>query len=456
MRHDERLSLSRILAYSLPAAPLVFMTFLVNLYLLKFTTDVLRIAPALFGLAFAAARVWDALSDPLAGYWSDATVSRWGRRRPWLLGACLPIALAFAALWSPPPLTGDALTLWMVVAIVFYYTAYSAAYVPHLALGAELTLDYHERSRLATGRGLFELLGMLCAAGAIGFLGAAEEPRAAGRSLSFAFGAATLVLFAVHVRFTREREAFLGRGAASPLSAGLDVMRNPHARTLLAVFFIEMLSLGFLGVLFPFLADFVGSGLNPGVVIGSVMAIALASIPGWLALARRFGKRMPWMLGIGGKGIGFGLLYFIGIEPSIVSILPMVLIGTGQACASILPTSIKADVIDYDELETGERKEGAYFAAWNLAIKLASAIAIACSGLLLQRAGYVPDTAAQAPATIETIKALAAGLPFGLHVVALAILAHFRLGPKEHQRIREEIDALQRTGLRRRAQGAKP
>ena len=141
--------MGEIVAYSLPAAPLVFMTFLANLYLLKFTTDVLQIAPALFGLIFAAARVWDAASDPLVGYWSDRTRSRLGRRRPWLLASCVPLAIAFAAVWSPPSLPGHTIELWIGLAIFLYYTAYTAAAVPHLALGAELTLDYHERSRLA-------------------------------------------------------------------------------------------------------------------------------------------------------------------------------------------------------------------------------------------------------------------------------------------------------------------
>ncbi|MEE2897094.1 MAG: MFS transporter [Gemmatimonadota bacterium] len=438
--NEGHLSLGQILAYSLPAAPLIFMTFLVNLYLLKFTTDVLMIAPAVFGVAFATARVWDAISDPLAGYWSDRTRSRLGRRRPWLLAACLPMGIAFAAVWSPPQFDGPALEVWMGVAIFVYYTAQSAAYVPHLALGAEVTLDYHERSRLATGRGAFELLGMLLAAGAIGYLGAAQLPRVAGSQLSAGFALATVVLIALHVRFTRERDDFQGRGAASFRSAARDVLRNPHARILLFVFFIEMLSIGFLGVLFPFLAEHVGSGLNPGVAMGAVMGVAAVSVPLWLRLSRRFGKRVPWMIGIAAKGTGFGLMYFIGTEVDIVSFLPIALIGAGQACTAILPTSIKADVIDYDELETGDRKEGAYFAAWNLVIKLASAVSIGASAFLLQWAGYQPNAADQAPATLDALMALSSALPFVLHLLALALLFRFRLGPKEHARIRRALD----------------
>lgn len=446
---DEHLGLGHIAAYSLPAIPLTFMAFMVNLYLLKFTTDVLLIAPATFGGVFAASRVWDAISDPLVGHWSDRTRSRLGRRRPWILGASIPIGIAFAMLWSPPRLDGFALELWMAIAIFVYYTAYSAAAVPHLALSAELTLDYHERSRLATGRGIFELIGVALTAAALGFLASAQVPRLAATHVATLFAVATLVMIGIHVTFTTERKDYQGRGAVSLGSACRDVLRNPHARILLFVFFIEVLSLGFLGVLFPFLAEQLGSGVNPGTALGAVMVIAMLSVPVWLHLSRAYGKRIPWMIALGGKGVGFAMLYFIDAEISLYYFVVLGLIGAGQACTSILPTSIKADVIDYDELETGERKEGAYFAAWNLVIKLASAIAVGTGAFLLQVTDYQPEALEQSAATVEGIKALAAALPFGLHVIALIALFRFRLGPTEHARIRGQLDRVKTTSPRR-------
>jgi Na+/melibiose symporter-like transporter len=246
--------------------------------------------------------------------------------------------------------------------------------------------------------------------------------------------------------FTREREDYHGRGAYSLLAAGRDVMANPHARRLLLVFFLEMLSLAFLGALFPFLARYVGSGLNPGVGTGAVMCMALLSVPVWLRLSRRFGKRTAWAIGMGGKGIGFGLVYFASSQLSALSIVAVALIGSGQACTAVLATSIKADVIDYDELETGERKEGAYFATWNFAINLASAVAIAASGFLLPWAGYRPNAAEQAPQAIESIRLVASALPLGLHAVALLLLLGFRLGPREHERMRSVIESRSSAG----------
>jgi GPH family glycoside/pentoside/hexuronide:cation symporter len=143
----ERLPLSRIALYALPAASLGFMGGLVSFYLLKFSTDVLLIAPGVMGLIFGASRIWDAVSDPLAGYWSDRTRSRWGRRRPWLALAALPLGLAFVGLWAPPRgLSGPQLAAWMAAGVMLYFTAQTALAVPHASLGAELSADHQMRA----------------------------------------------------------------------------------------------------------------------------------------------------------------------------------------------------------------------------------------------------------------------------------------------------------------------
>ena len=121
-----RTPLPKILVYALPAVGDGFMTSLVSFFFLKFAADVLLLAPGLMGLLFGLSRIWDAVSDPLVGYWSDRTRSRLGRRRPWLAGGAVPMALFFVALWAPPSfLTGSALVAWLGVAIVLFYTAHT-------------------------------------------------------------------------------------------------------------------------------------------------------------------------------------------------------------------------------------------------------------------------------------------------------------------------------------------
>src|SRR5262249_45361487 len=119
-----RLPLSSIVLYAAPTAGVGFMDVFASLYLMKFSTDVLGIAPATMGVIFLVSRIVGAVSDPIAGFLSDRTRSRLGRRRPWLLGIALPLAIVFACLWSPPARLAPAkLALWMGVCVVLYQAA---------------------------------------------------------------------------------------------------------------------------------------------------------------------------------------------------------------------------------------------------------------------------------------------------------------------------------------------
>ena len=125
--------------YALPMAAIGMINFLFEVYLLKFATDVLLLAPAVMGTIFSISRIWDAVSDPLCGYLSDATRNSFGRRRSWMLGSALPLWCAFVACFSPPQLADAAgLSLWMLPSVLAYYTSRTAFEVPHLAFGTEL------------------------------------------------------------------------------------------------------------------------------------------------------------------------------------------------------------------------------------------------------------------------------------------------------------------------------
>ncbi len=437
----ERLATSVVITYGFLVLPLAFMGALAGMYLLKFSADVLLIAPGTFAAIFTVSKILDGLSDPVVGYLSDRTRAASGRRRPWILASAIPIALAFWAVWNPPTsLHAGALTIWVGLAIVLYYTAYTLAAVPHLALGAELSNDHHERTRVFGSRGIFDVVGILAAAAAVGWMQTSDDPRRVAETIALAFAIVSIAVLSTGVRGIRERTEYRGRGSQTPLRALRDVANNPHARIVLGVVVLEGMSLSLLGAMFPFVTEYlIPDGAVSATYAFTALAVAMVCFPIWFPLARRIGKRGAWLAALTMKSLGFVCVLFARPDTMWLYPVAMALIGGSLSCYFFLPASVKADVIDYDELLTGERKEGSYFAVWNLLQKLAGAAAIALSGFVLQFANYEAN-AVQSESSIHAMRNLFAGIPLGLHILAILLLLQFRLTAKEHRSIRAELD----------------
>ncbi len=443
---EERIPTSSILIYSSPVLGVFMAGMLVNFYLLKFSTDVLLIAPATIGFLLLAARVWDAVTDPAAGWLSDRTNTRLGRRRPWFLGSALPLGCSIVMLWSPPEsLTGSSLAFWIGAAILLFYTAYTAFRVPHIAMGAELSRGYHDRTRVFGIMQMVESVGMLAAAGVLVFLEGSDDPRSFARTLSIAIAVFSTILIVIAAWRLRERTEFQGRGGASPWKSFGDVLANPHARILIGVFFLEQLGFSALVALVPYLSDYVLlTPGNTGLYLFGAIGSTLVSIPVWIALSRRFGKMSVWIVSIAGKCVLFALAFFLGEG----DVLPMMVISVGfglmNGCGAVVGPSLKADVVDWDEAATGERKEGSYFAAWNFVQKSAGGLSIWAIGVTLAMTGFVPNVA-QGEETLLGMRLLASAGPCLLHVLALFIMLRFSLDEAAHASARERAASRERS-----------
>ena len=144
------------------------------------------------------------------------------------------------------------------------------------------------------------------------------------------------------------------------------------------------------------------------------------------------------MIALAMRAVGFGVTLVALPHAMWLAPLSLFLIGGSLACTFIVGPSIKSDVIDYDELVTGDRKEGSYFAIWNLVQKLASGLAVGIAGFALSAVGYEAN-AEQNPATVRAMLILFSGLPLALHLVAFWLVAHMGLDEHEHRRIREAL-----------------
>lgn len=439
---EERLSFGTLLAYGMPTAGASFIAFLLTLYIFKYATDVLLIAPAAMGLIFAAARIWDAISDPLAGYLSDRTQTRYGRRRPWLFASVVPFALVPVLLWSPPDfLEGAWLIVWMTVGLLAYETVLTIFFVPHMALGGELSMDHHERTRVFAFRQVPWSLGFFACVGAVYLLTTAEDERAMAFLVSGAGGLAAAGLIFLGTLRLREHVSHVGRGGSSPVQAFADVMRNPAARMLLLVFLIENFGMATLGIIAPYFMQYVvRAEAAYSLMLLFHFVPSLLVIPFAVMLARRYGKKQVWGVSMVIAGISYGANFFAG-EGDLAWVMFWVM-GTGIALgiAQVVGPSLQADIVDYDEHRTGERKEGAYFALWNFVRKAAAGITGAVTGLALQFSGFTPH-AEQTESTLFAISFLYAGVPaLAMAIGAVLFFTRFHFDPADHQRIRAEID----------------
>jgi GPH family glycoside/pentoside/hexuronide:cation symporter len=429
-----------IVDYSLPTFGEGFMFILVNIYLLKFATDVLLIPAATMGTLLVASRLWDALADPAIGFLTDRTRSRLGRRRPWILASALPLGVSFAMLWAPPgSLDSGALVAWTGVALFCFYTAVAMLEVAHAALGAELTDAYHERTRVFGVRRVVWGLGTLCAVGALAAFGGLPEPRRTGLAVGLAGGAVASASILWMVSRVRERPEFRDRGADHPFRAFRDVWRNPHARVLLLVFVIQQLGIASLMTIMPYLSEYVLE--TPGwtfAYIGALFVAAIVGVPVWIRLKPRGGKKGGLILAM--AVIGFAIATIQFAEPGAVGLVIAVaaLGGFASAGTDVLFPSIQADVIDWDELQTGERKEGAYFAAWAFSAKAAGALGAALVAFALPAVGFVPNAVQTAEAR-QAIQLLAALGPAVFYALGILLFLGFRLGEGEHARIQLEL-----------------
>lgn len=418
---------------------------------MKFSTDVLLIAPAVMGTIFGISRVWDAVSDPLVGYMSDRTRHPLGRRRLWLLLSIVPISGTFIMVFSPPAsLHGTELIAWMAVGVIGFYSAATIFIVPHMSLGAELTPNYHERSRLYGLRHAAFTIGSILALVSMQLLINAERvSEAAVRQTAFELSAlaalvtAGLILYAV-VKL-RERPDYQGRVNASPFGAFKDVWRNHHARLVLAVSFIENIGSAVIGILTLYVAQYVvGRPELAALIILSYMIPSTLSVPLWIPLSRRFGKIRLWMFSMMLTGVSFGGMFSLPwLEPEIRLVVIFglaVFAGLAAGCGGTIAPSVQSDIIDYDEYMTGERKEGSYFAAFNFVHKSATGVMILITGYVLQFSGFVPNQLQTMNVQVSMVF-LYGLLPLICYCIGAALFSRFTLDEATHQQMRDEMDA---------------
>jgi sugar (glycoside-pentoside-hexuronide) transporter len=446
-----RLSVWQKVAYGFGDLVLAVRQTVFQFAMLPFFTDVVLLAPWLAGAAKMVGLVWDGVNDPITGYLSDGTRSRLGRRRPYMLGAAIPMGLTFALLWLVPPGMGQlAGFLCLVAAYLVLDTCFTLYATPYLALGAELSDDYHERTQLSATRALFHVIGLFLGATVpFAILARHAGDRAGGYAvMGIAVGAFMAIVALITGTVVRERPAVATDPAERPSSrafAGglVATLRNHPFRVMLLTFGVLQIGGGIHQSMVPYAFQY---WLGRQDIIGQVLALYMGcfvlSLPLWTWLARRFGKDRALKLCMLWGATALALLP-VAFSPD-MSWLRMsaflVVAGLGNGGWAVLPVAITADIIDTDELETYRRREGAYFGMWMLALKLATGLASGVVGLGLQLVGYVPNVVQSEPAVLG-IRLLYGPIPAAFLLLGLVLFYRFPLTRERHAEVQAVLAA---------------
>ena len=437
-----------------------------QIFYAAFLTDVVGIDPRLASLAALVGVVWDAINDPIVGVLSDRIRTPWGRRRPLMLAFAIPFGFAFVGLWWAPPWESQwALTLHVALAYMITDTLQSLVTVPFFALTPELTPDYDERTALTSWRMVFNLAAALAVAviapsvvdAVIAGGGSAQQGYLLCGAL---FGAIGVVPPLAIVALIRERSDAEAAPEPPPIRETLRAAwDNVSFRYLTALYLLNWITFDLVGLMIPFFVtwwlasgDPLATVALPGVgalpvesaMLGALLVISLPAVPLWTAVSKRIGKRATYVVAMSGWLAVQLVVWLVPPGRFPLAVATAALCGVGVAAAHVIPDAMLPDVIDEDELNTGQRNEGVYYGARNLFRKGAGALAVFGALQILGWTGYQAAAgpgASQPDAAIWAIRAMTG--PAGALLLAGAIVAAllYPMGRARHAEIRRQLQA---------------
>jgi glycoside/pentoside/hexuronide:cation symporter, GPH family len=446
-RTQVSLPLSTKLLYGAPSFAGAAMIIPIFIHMPKFYADVVLVPLGYLAMAIAIARSLDALSDPLMGWISDHTHTRLGRRRPYMLIGAPLCGVAFFCLLNPPAaLTGSGAAIWFGITFILYFIFHTVYVLPHYALGPELTQNYHERSTLFAWRESFTILGTIVASAAPGVMKTAMHltERQVFFRLGIFFGVVLTLLYWLLVLTVKERPDFVAR-ESNPLVPGVRrALRNRPFSILLASYVVGSIAGAIPATMMPFFNAYVIRPADPtfwlSMLLLGYFGFGFLSLPMWVAVARRVGKLNAWLtsffLGISGGG----LMFLLGPGDMGWLFVLICWAGIGFGAGLFLTPSMQADVIDYDELYTGKRREAQYTAFWSMLPKFIAIPSAAIPIAILASLGYIPP-AIQSPRVVFAIRAIFALTPATCSVLSFLIARWFPITQTIHNAILDGIAA---------------
>ena len=435
---------------------------MIGFWCLNYLTDIVGLAAAFAGSALMVGKVWDAVTDPMMGFISDRTITRMGRRRPYLLIGAIPMMLSLWLFFTAPEITGQVqLLLWAMGTLMLVNTASTVINVPYSSLTPELTDDYHERTSLNGYRFFCAVFGTIAGAAGVQVLvdmygGGKHGWSMMGLILGSVMAFVTLLTFfgTKEKRHSREdipTEGFFETYKAVFTNRPYVILALTYALHLTALNFLQNILIYYVNYIYPseFIMKlktfpFVGNPLaSEADLRGTLMILSLMSllvtamlfIPVSVFVSKKIGKKITYQICFAIIGAA-GLAVFAAghLLPPGGYLALLVFAGIGVGFSYVAPFAMVPDTIEYDAVRTGERKEGAYYGMWTFISKCGAALSGFISGIILSLGGYMPN-AVQGSKAKMAIRLIVGPIPAVVFLCALIVIQLYPLDEKTYKKL---------------------
>ena len=417
---------------------------LMSFWALKYLTDTVGIAAIWAGTAVMVSKAWDAVTDPLMGYMTDRTLSRWGRRRVYLLFGAVPMCLAMVFFFTAPSYLPQSMHFaWAIVALIVLYSASTIINVPYTSLTPELTSDYNEQSSLNGYRFGCAVFGTIAGAGAVQPLvqtfarPGSADPLLDQRGFSvmgLILGAVMMIVTLITFLGTKEKKY---RKEDLPREGFFETYRhvfhNKPFVLLLLTYALHMTGICFLTTI---LAYYTENVLNRGDITTIAMILLLVTamifIPISVLVSKKIGKQHTYQICFVIISSACAILYFLGHRMPVEFFYGvMVYAGIGVGFSYVAPFAMVPDAIEYEARRSGIRSEGAYYGMWTFISKLGTALALFITGQILELGGYVSQagegSAVQPQSVFNAIRTIIGPIPIVILLAAIVVVQFYPL-----------------------------
>lgn len=373
-------------------------------------------------------KIWDAITDPITGYLSDKTVSRWGRRRPYMLVGSIISFFAMGLMFSVPS-TSSQFTLFLYLTFLYCLlnTAYTLVNIPYAALLPELTSDYNERTILTGYRMSFAVLGTFVGAGAVlPIINMFASQEAGWTFTGYFMGSVMLVTSLITIWAIKEPVRVEVKEQKSFFLTYKEALGNKVFLLALIPWSLFIMGTSMVqGALVYFFINIFGNEGLFQVALILLLTFSLLFIPIWVKISQRIGKKKCYMIGMGIMGAGVLTFSLLGeaLGP-MFAVAIMAVSGIGLSTHYVMPHAILPDVVEHDAHHHGGiRREGVFSSLWTFLSKIGQALALALNGWVLALFAYEPNKVSEL--SNIGIKLICGPIPIIFYIIGIIILHYY-------------------------------